>query len=75
MGCACGKKGRTIAPAFAGVIYGEKGLTPLESMNGLDIDGEVTGYVYPFSKKRKMFVDARDAVYLLGMEYRLWEYP
>lgn len=74
MGCACGGVSKTRTLAAPGVRYGEVGLLPLESMNGIDTDGEVTGYIYPFSKKRRLFVDKRDAVYLLGEEYSLWEY-
>jgi len=31
--------------------------------------GEVTNTRYPFNLRRKLFVDTRDAVYLLGTEF------
>jgi hypothetical protein len=51
--------------------FGEKGLVKIRGVEREDAVGFVTGYRYPFSIRSIMFVDARDAVYLLSEEYQL----
>src|SRR4030065_1769458 len=68
MGCKCNDHRRQEINEKK-VVFGEKGLEQVFSMNRRDAIGFVTGYRYPFSIRDKMFVDARDAVYLLGQDY------
>jgi hypothetical protein len=50
------------------IVYGEIGLDKMQGKE--DAVGFVTGYRYPFSIRSTMFVDKRDAVYLLGENYQ-----
>jgi len=55
---------------------GEQGMIKIKYMgtNGnADARGEVTGAKYPFSRQLIMFVDARDAVFLLGTDYIFYD--
>ena len=53
-------------------VVGEKGMTMIEYI-GEDpaetIFGEVTNIAYPFDDSRIRYVDVRDAVFLLGVEF------
>ena len=51
-----------------GLRYGEAGLMLVEWIgdNPRQVYGDVTGYPYSFQWQRKLFVDERDGVYLLG---------
>ena len=71
MGC----RGRRVTPRAVEMMYpmvGESGLMLLEYV-GEDPPrtwyGEVTNAPYPFDENRARYVDARDAVYLLGPDF------
>jgi hypothetical protein len=69
--CGCLKKAKVILrsepppPIVAVLMVLEyKGSDPAQA-----VYGEVTNTRYPFNLRRKLFVDTRDAVYLLGTDY------
>jgi hypothetical protein len=69
-------KHRTVprAPAALAVqlpAFGEKGFMKLQ-YTGIDahtVYGEITDHPYRWDKQRIQFVDRRDAVFMLGVEY------
>jgi hypothetical protein len=52
---------------------GSMGVIKLKRVNddGLDVFGDVTHAKYPFSVKMVLYVDIRDAAYLLGKDFIL----
>ena len=69
---AChGKRTVTIrAPKKAELMTGEMGFMKLQYIGNdpEELPGQVTGVLYPFHKVATLFVDRRDAAYLLGPE-------
>lgn len=53
------------------MVIGERGLILLSALAefSVPIYGPVTGAAYPFHIKKRMYVDRRDAVMLLGPEF------
>ena len=55
------------------IIFGERGVLLLRYVGTEKLTqpliGDFTGQVYPFNEKSTMFVDKRDAVFLLGPEF------
>jgi len=54
-------------------VLGERGLLLVEA-SGPDLTphkGPVTGTIYPFDERPRMYVDRRDVVYFLGPSLRL----
>ena len=59
-------------PAMAFPMLGEKGLMMLKYVGQDDPDtwyGEITNAPYPFDKNPTLYVDSRDAVFLLGPDF------
>ena len=72
MGCKCGGL-RRILRSDRPAALGERGMLLMERRNGNGemLHGPVTGAAYPFDERSRMFVDRRDAVYLLGPDLGL----
>ena len=77
MGCGCKKRiwvheRNPLPPAM---IIGEKGMTLLKAYPLADapVLGEFTGTYYPFNQRQMLFVDTRDAVFLLGEQFSIVE--
>lgn len=66
--------GAVSAPSAPPLLkVGEKGLLLLRATftPTAPIRGEVTGALYPFNQRQMLYVDARDAVFLLGEDFVL----
>lgn len=72
---ACGCSGTHRHPRGAPVVLapGEAGLLKLQATpeDPTDVWGEVTNIAYLFSVRPQLYVDTRDAVFLLGEEFVL----
>ena len=72
--CNCtGQLARGRAAPGPTPVLGERGLLLVEA-SGPDLTphkGPVTGTIYPFDERPRMYVDRRDVVYFLGPSLRL----
>lgn len=73
MACTGRQKPTVIAPQV--FSFGEVGLIKMEYLETTDAPffGQATGQEYPFNEQSIMFVDRRDAVYMLSADFRLLE--
>jgi len=57
------------------MVMGEKGMTLLKAdpLADAPVLGEFTGTYYPFNERMVLFVDTRDAVFLLGDQFSVVE--
>lgn len=72
MGCKCDGLRRLLRGPRK-VVLGERGMLRMERRNGSGemVYGPVTGAAYPFDERERLFVDRRDAVYMLGPDLGL----
>ena len=75
--CNCSKKkwihaAKAVPPA---ITIGEKGMTLMQTTTITDapVIGEYTGSYYPFNERQMLFVDTRDAVFLLSEQFQMVE--
>jgi len=57
------------------ITIGEKGMTLMwvTSVTETPVIGEFTGVYYPFDKRQALYVDSRDAVFLLSDQFQIME--
>lgn len=62
-------------PVPPAMIIGEKGMTMLRAdpLPDAPVLGEFTGTYYPFNERQVLFVDTRDAVFLLSDQFSVVE--
>ena len=72
MACRCRKTVQDLQ-IRDGLLYGEDGLDLITCVadEAYEKVGDFTGYTYPFNKKRSLYVDSRDTVYVLGSDFML----
>ncbi len=69
----CGGNVIVIPAKVVKIVFGEKGLMLVEYIGkpkAQPVIGEITRQAYPFHLKARMYVDRRDAVYMLNGECR-----
>jgi hypothetical protein len=75
MGCKKRQWIHAHVPVPPAMVIGEKGMTLLKAdpLADTPVLGEFTGTYYPFNERIMLFVDTRDAVFLLGDQFSVVE--
>lgn len=75
MPCGCQRRrGWKPPPASKPLVIGEEGFFLMRYLGAElnePLQGDITGALYMFHERRELYVDKRDAVYLMGPEFEV----